>query len=371
VSRDLSALRILLVQEWLYTWAGSERVLDELALLMPHADILAGIVTDEMRASHPVAARARETWLGRVPGARARHRWFLPLHAVAFSTFDARAYDLIISVSHSFSKMVRPRAGATHVSYCLSPPRYLWDLRDEHDRMATAPQRLALRTAGPLLRRIDRRGAARVHRFVSISRHIAERVRRCYGRDSAVVYPPVQPKPRSDGAESRAGPPFLLSLGRLVPYKRVDLAIRAAERLQTRLVVAGDGPERQRLERLAGKYTEFTGQVSEEHAAQLLAGCSAFVFCAEEDFGIAPIEANAHGKPVVAFRRGGATETLIAGKTAIFFDRQDDEAVADAIRQCLAAEWNTLEIENNAARFAPARFQDEMRSELQRALEPQ
>jgi len=369
VSRDLSELRVLLVHGWLYTWAGAERVLEELVALMPHADVLAGIVTSDMRESHEIARRARESWVGAIPGAHRRHRWFLPLHALAFSSFDAGDYDLIVSVSHGFEKMIRARKGATHACYCLSPPRYLWDLRETYDGMATFPERMALRSSGSLLRAIDRRGAAGVHHFVSISRHVAERVRRSYARDSGVVYPPVRSKPIAAGTPARNENPFLLSLGRLVSYKRVDLAIRAAESLQIRLVVAGDGPERRRLERLAGKYTEFAGQVSEEEAARLLAGCSAFVFCAEEDFGIAPLEANAHGKPVVAFRRGAAAETLIEGETAAFFDRQDYRAVAAAIQRCLRTKWDTGVLEKNASRFAPMRFREGMRAELQRAVE--
>lgn len=369
MSRDLNDLRVLFVHQWLYTWAGAERVLEELVAVAPHADILSGIVTPDMRNAHDIARRARESWVGAIPGARTRHRWFLPLHAVAFSAFDARDYDLIVSVSHAFEKMIRARNGATHVCYCLSPPRYLWDLRETYAAMATLPQRLALRCAGPVLRAIDRRGAARVDHFVSISRHVADRVRRCYARESAVVYPPVRSKPATASMPRHDGEPFLLSLGRLVPYKRVDLAIRAAERLQIKLVVAGDGPERQRLEGLAGRYTEFVGQVSEEQAARLLAECSAFVFCGEEDFGIAPLEANAHGKPVVAYRRGAAAETLREAESAVFFDLQEVPAVAAAIERCLATKWDKGTLEKNAARFAPARFREEMRSALQRALE--
>jgi glycosyltransferase involved in cell wall biosynthesis len=365
---DLKHLRVLLVHEWLYTWAGAERVLDELTVLMPQADILCGIVTAEMRAKHAIAARALESWVGMIPGARTRHRWFFPLHAAAFAAFDTTRYDLIVSVSHAFEKMIRPRNGAIHVCYCLSPPRYLWDLRETHEDMATTPERLALHTAAPLLRAIDRMGAARVHQFVSISRHVADRVRRCYARDSTVVYPPVRAKPNVLGPTPNGGS-YLLSLGRLVPYKRTDLAIRAAELLGMKLVVAGDGPERPRLERLAGKHTEFAGEVSEEQAANLRANCSAFVFCAEEDFGIAPLEANAFGKPVVAYGRGAAKETLVDGESGVFFDRQEASDVAAAIERCLALDWDPQRIRKNADRFAPSRFRAEMAAALGRAME--
>jgi glycosyltransferase involved in cell wall biosynthesis len=232
-------------------------------------------------------------------------------------------------------------------------------------RIAPAASR---RSTAAALRAVDRRGAAGVHHFVSISHHVADRVRRSYGRESTVVYPPVRPRSLPDVYRGRQpDEPFLLSLGRLVPYKRVDLAVEAAESLGMRLVVAGDGPERKRIERLAGRHTEVRGAVSDEEAARLLSECAAFVFCAEEDFGIAPLEANAFGKPVVAYRRGAASETLVDGRTAVFFERQSVQDVAAAITRCLRTSWEPLVMEENARRFEPARFRDEMRVELERA----
>jgi len=367
VNTDLSGLRILLVHEWLYTWAGAERVLEQVLQLVPQADVLAGIVTPEMRQQHPIARDARESWVGLLPFARSHHRWFLPAHALAFAMEDTEDYDLVISISHAFEKAVRARKrGAVHLSYCLSPPRYLWDLSDSHDALATPLHRAALRAARAPLRAIDRRASRGVDHFVSLSAHVAARVRNAYGRSSVVVYPPVAAKPTNGVPGARDS--FLLTMGRLVPYKRVDLAIAAAEQLGLQLVVAGDGPERQRLERLAGSHVEFAGQVSEERAGALLSTCAAFVFCAEEDFGIAPVEANAHGAPVVAFGRGGSTETMRDGATGVFFHEQQPAAVASAIDRCLGRSWNSAELEANAARFAPERFRDGMRAEITRAL---
>jgi glycosyltransferase involved in cell wall biosynthesis len=359
----LAGLRVLIVHEWLNTWAGSERCLSELLQVVPHAEVISGTITPEMRAREPIARRARETWLGLVPGARAHHRWFLPLHAAAFASIDTSAYDMVISLSHAFAKAVRARGRGVHFCYCISPPRYLWDLRDTYGRYAPLEQRLALAIGGAPLRGIDRWAAAGVHRFASISRFVADRVRRAYNRESDVVYPPVSakhPAPRRLSAST----PFLLSLGRLVSYKRVDLAIRAAERLQLKLVVAGDGPERERLERLAGPYTEFVGAVSEEEAGRLLSSCSAFVFCAEEDFGMTPLEANAHGAPVVAFARGATIETMVDGETGVLFSSQTDADVALAIDACLQRTWSVDALRANAARFSPDRFREAIAAQL-------
>jgi glycosyltransferase involved in cell wall biosynthesis len=359
---QFAGLRILIVHEWLYTRAGAERCLEQLLEVVPHADLLAGIVTPEMRKSYEPARRAMESWVGRLPGARTHHRWFLPLHAAAFSRFDTSRYDLVISLSHAFEKTIRKRRGARHLCYCFSPPRWLYDLRDAHASRAPLHQRLALGAMLEPLRAIDRAGARGVDRFASISKTVADRVRRVYGRDSDVIYPPVSVKSAS-GAGPRGD--FLLSLGRLVSYKRVDLAVAAAEQLGVRLVVAGDGPERARLRQMAGPHTEFVGRISEEEAGRLMSTCAAFVFCAEEDFGIAPLEANAHGAPVVGYSRGALTETMQDGVTGIMFQSQTAGAVAAAIRACLSIPWDTERLRANAARYSPERFRSEMLALLQ------
>ena len=361
---DLTGTRTLIVHEWLYTWGGAERCLQAVADLFPAADIVIGTITDEARARYPVARRARETWLGKVPGSRRYHRWFLPLQAAAFSTIDTTDYDLVVTLSHSMGKLVRPAKQTIHLCYCFSPPRYLWDLHDTYDAHQPMAQGVALRTGRRFLRALDRHGASGVHDFVAISRCVAGRIRRAYGRESAVVYPPVTVKDFT----ARRRDSFLLSLGRLVPYKRVDLAIRAAEELGMPLIVAGDGPDRQRLERLAGKHTTFVGFVSEEHAARLMASCAAFLFCGEEDFGIAPLEANAHGAPVVAYGSGGALETMVDGVSGVFFAEPSVAAVVDAIERCRQQSWDDAALKENAARFSPERFRESLSAEIARAL---
>lgn len=217
-----------------------------------------------------------------------------------------------------------------------------------------------------MMRWLDRWSATGVHRFICNAQHVADRVRRCYGRSAEVVYPPVAAKAFSEQNTSRGE--FLLSLGRLVPYKRVDLAVKAAERLGVRLVVAGDGPDRARLTAMAGRHVEFVGAVSEEDGARLLSTCAAFVFCAEEDFGIAPVEANAHGAPVVGFAQGGLLETMQPEITAEFFAAQTVESVSDAIRRSLSRDWDSHALRANAARFSPAAFRAGILRQIQLAI---
>jgi glycosyltransferase involved in cell wall biosynthesis len=335
--------------------------------VFPSADLVVGIVTDDMRRFNEITARAKETWLARLPFARRGYRWLIPFQGPAFASLDTAGYDLVISSSHSFAKMVRVRPPTIHVCYCYSPPRYLWELTGTYRSHATPLQRTALAAGTEALRWLDRRAASRVDHFIGISNHIAKRIERSYGRVADVVYPPVAPKAEAVASESRGA--FLLHLGRLVPYKRVDLAIGAAERLGARLVVAGDGPDRSRLQRLAGPHTEFVGQVSEDEAARLLSSCAAFVHPAEEDFGIAPLEANAHGAPVIGFARGSLAETMIPGLTAELFDEQSVDAVTVATRHALSRRWDAATLRENAARFTPARFRETLSTSVLGALE--
>jgi O-antigen/teichoic acid export membrane protein/glycosyltransferase involved in cell wall biosynthesis len=366
---SMGSPRVLIVHEWFYTWAGSERALEQIIAVFPDADLLVGVMTRRMRDYNAVTRRAEESWLGRLPGARNHHRWFLPLQALAFATHDTRGYDLVISSSHAFGKFIRPRPGAIHVCYCYSPPRYLWDMQQVYENNSSAGERSALHLAAPVLRRLDRLAVRGVDRFVSISRYVSDRVRRCYGRESDVVYPPVAHRGLSDETRSARAGPYLLYLGRLVPYKRVDLVIRAAEQLRMPLVIAGDGPERSRLESLANGSTTFLGEVDETTAAELLNGCTAFVFAGEEDFGIALVEANAHGKPVVAYGRGGALETMIPEVSATLFDEQTVESVAAAITRSVSRSWDGAALRANAARFAPERFREAFADVVARAID--
>lgn len=362
----LRDLRVLIAHEWLVTWAGSERCVAQLLEIFPQADLLVGVLDPGMRDLNETTRRAAETWLGKIPGAHRHHRWLLPLQALAFATVDTSGYDLVISSSHAFSKMIGRVEGPLHISYCYSPPRYLWDLKATYRAGANTLQRLALDLGSRPLRWLDRRSARGVDRFIAISRHVADRIHRVYGREASIVFPPVEAKPVAPVTARRD---FLLSLGRLVRYKRVDLAVVAAERLGLHLVVAGDGPDRSRLEKLAGRHAEFVGEVSEADAGRLLGSCRAFVFCGDEDFGIAPVEANAHGAPVVAYRRGGLRESMVDGVTAEFFDRQDVDAVAAAMARAWDRDWDPAALRRNAQRFSPARFRAAFRETTLQVLQ--
>ncbi len=358
---------VLIAHDWLVTWGGAERVLDELAAMFPEADIVTAIRANPMARDRPTARRARELWVGRLPGARDHHEWFLPLEGLGFAQLDTADYDIVISSSHAFAKAVKPGRSGVHLCYCYSPARYAWDQYETYALRSNFPRRMLLRLTRRGLQFADRSLARRVSHFIAVSQFVARRIELYYGRGAKVVYPPVSPKgPHLEGEGRRES--FLLYLGRLVPYKRIDLLIEAANQLGLRLIIAGVGHDRPRLERLAGPRIEFLGAVSEERAAELLQTCACFVFAAEEDFGIAPVEANAHGTPVVAYSGGGARETMIAGVTAELFDEPTVASAANAIRRAMGRSWDDVALVRNADRFSPQRFRARFSATLNAAM---
>jgi glycosyltransferase involved in cell wall biosynthesis len=361
-------LKVLVAHEWILSWAGSEQVVREILGVLPHADLVAAFVDREIAAAELPRVGVRELWTGRLPGAHRHYQWLLPLEAAAFAAFPTSEYDLVISSSHAFSKAIRPGKKGIHVCYCHTPPRYVWDEYDTYYRGATPLRQVVLRAGRSALKAIDRFTARRVSHFLTNSDFVARRISRYYGRTARVVYPPVAPKLAAQPPGSRARSNFLLYFGRLVPYKRVHLVVAAANRLHIPTVIAGDGPELPRLKAMAGPTVEIVGRVTDAEAAELLNTCAALVFCATEDFGIVPLEANAHGAPVIALRAGGVVDTLCDGQTATFFDEPTVESLCVAIQRTLARSWDDRVLRDNAQRFNAARFREGFAAALLDAL---
>ena len=313
---------------------GGERCLEILCELFPDAPLFTLLHVPGTVSPTIERRRIITSFVQRLPRAAAQYRYYLPAFPVAVSRFDLSGYDLIVSMSHCVAKGVRVPPRALHLCYCFSPMRYVWDLSDDYFGPG---QGLTARVLGPpvaaALKRWDRKTAG-VHRFVAISRHIADRIRRAYDRPADVIYPPVDVQ-RFEIAEM--ADEYYLVVGALVSYKRVDLAVGAANRLGRRLVVVGTGPEESRLRALAGPTVSFLGWRPDAEIARLYARCRALIFPAVEDFGITPLEAAAAGRPTIALERGGALETMVgldtgdAAPTAVFFAEQTVEALAEAI----------------------------------------
>ena len=361
-----SGLNVALAHDWLTGMRGGERVIEWLCRGFPRAPIYT-LIHDPARISatinaHPVHTSA----LQHVPGIARRYRYFLPLYPAAVAGLPVPDADVLISTSHCVAKSLRVRPGARHLCYCFTPMRYAWLFHDEY--LGRNPLKRAL--AAPVLaalRHWDRATAARVDRFVTLSHHVQDRIRRFYGRDADVVYPPVDVDYFTPGgAEEPDG--FDLIVSALVPYKRVDLAVRVYTQLGRPLKIAGTGTGFAALQKIAGPNIEFLGWQGDEQLRELYRRCRLLVFPGEEDFGIVPLEAHACGRPVVALARGGALETLVEGSTAVFFHEQTEPALAAAVQAAAAQRWSRAVIRQQAERFAPQQFIDGIAASLEKCL---
>ena len=364
-------MRTAIVHEWLDTLGGSEKVLFEMLAMWPDADVF--VLVDWMDERHRAPLRGRRittSFIQRLPFARKRFRNYLPLFPQAVEAFDLRSYELVISSHHCVAKGVITHPDAVHVSYVHSPMRYAWDLGPQYlgqAGLAAGLLGLPVRAGLHYLRLWDAASASRPTTLVANSAFVARRIRMCWGREATVVHPPVEVdvpcigEPRGD---------VYLAASRLVPYKRLDLVVSAfAAMPQRRLVVIGDGPERAAMERLAAGHANISllGWQPDAVLHRHLATCRALVFPAEEDFGILPVEAQAHGTPVIGYVRGGCAETVLPGVTGVHVREQSVSAVIDAIERSEQAVFDPARIREHALGFSRQTFRDRFMDVVQGA----
>ncbi len=347
-----------LVYEWLLTQAGGEKVLGELLELYPSPLHVLLYDREALKGSPMERAEIRSSFIQSLPFAKTQYRSYLPLFPAAVERFDLSAFDTVLSVSHAVAKGVRTQPGQLHLCYCFTPMRWAWDLRGPYLAGLDPLRRLAARLALARLRAWDSAGAAKVDHFAAISKHSAGRVLRTYGREAEVIYPPVDLERFAPAADRED---YFVTVSRLVDYKRVDLIVEAFTRLRLPLVVVGDGPERARLQAMAGLNVRFAGRLEPDAVRETVARARAFVFAAEEDFGIAAVEAQACGVPVIAFGRGGLLETVQDGLGGLFFAEQSAGSLAAAIGRFMRAEagFRPAAIRESVRRFSAERFRRE------------
>lgn len=359
---DLSTLSVAIVHEWFVSYAGSEKVVEQLLRVFPQADVfcLVDFLEDGDRQSIGLT-RTHTSFIQSLPGSQRRFRSYLPLMPLAIEQFDLDGYDLVISSSHAVAKGVLTRPDQLHISYVHTPIRYGWELQHQYLRQANLTHGLKsafVRVVLHYLRLWDVLSANRVDVFVANSAFIASRIRNTYRRSAHVIYPPVAVH-RFEPIASREA--FYLSVCRFVPYKRLDVVIEAFTSLTLPLVLIGDGEERPRLQALAGANITFLGYQSDVVVKDYMQRCKAFIYAAEEDFGITLIEAQAAGAPVIAYNRGGASETVLNDTTGILFSEQTANSLVNAVKAFEAGQYTFDEqtIRSNAQNYTNDRFRQE------------
>jgi glycosyltransferase involved in cell wall biosynthesis len=359
--------RVAIVHEWLTIPGGSEQVVLELLEMFPAAELFTSIYDPGPWPPEITGRTVHTSFLDRIPGAKRNYPKLLPLMDRAFRSFDLSGFDLLLSSNHACAKNVRTPPGALHVCYCHTPMRYAWEEDFMDGEEVTPTLRLLLPPLLSRLRKRDLAAAAGPDLFVANSQHVRERIARFYGRRATVVHPPVDVEPLM--ALPRDERDFYLVFGRVVPYKRVDLAVAACIRMDRPLKVAGDGRALAAVRVVARTEAaasgrparvEFLGRVDDRERDRLLEGARALLFPGEEDFGIVPVEAQAAGVPVIAYGVGGARESVLDGQTGVLFDGQSADGVASGIERFEQLQLDPERMRENAKRFAPERFRQEM-----------
>jgi glycosyltransferase involved in cell wall biosynthesis len=352
--------RIAFVIDALPSLGGGEKVLFTALEAFPNADLFTLVYNRDEFVRTPIAKRMiRTSFIDRVPFAKRNHRIFLPLMPLAVSRLDLHAYDIVVSFSYAVAHGAPSRDGARHVSYTFTPMRYAWTGLNL-DGTRTRRNWLVEKYLGSF-RNWDRRAASRVGEFAAISRAVSQRIAHAYGREARVIYPPVElerfaPAPHRDD--------FYITVTRLVAHKRIDILVQAFSELKLPLVIVGEGPELRRLREIATPNIHFLGFKSDEQVAELLGRARGFVCATEEDFGIAIVEAQAAGCPVIAYGRGGALETVAGGETGLFFGEQSPAGLIEAVREFESrySDFSPEVIVENSKRFGRDRFLSEIRS---------
>lgn len=351
------ALRVAIVHDWLNQMGGAEQVLEALHQLYAEAPIYTSMYAPELMPEAYRSWKIHTSFMQRLPGVTRHHQAFLPLYPLAFESFDLSAYDLVISNSSAFCHGVLSRPDACHINYCLTPPRFLWNLPQYLERERVGRwARLFLPLLVHYLRLWDTQAAQRVDHFLGISQAVVARIGKYYRREATLLYPPVDTSRFQRCAEPED---YFLVVSRLIPYKRVDIAVQAFNSLGLPLLIVGDGRDRRALEAVARDNVRFLGRLPQDRVAELVARCRALIFPGEEDFGLVPLEAQAAGRPVIAYAAGGALETVIPGVSGELFSPQTPQALAEAIVHLDESSFDPQLLQRHAQRFDRSVFLSE------------
>jgi glycosyltransferase involved in cell wall biosynthesis len=361
-------VQIAVVHDYFTQRGGAEKVAEELVRMIPSASLHATVALEKLMPPGLAGRPVETSWMQKMPLIEKHYRLYFLLYPLAVRSLDLSPYDLVISSSSGYAKGVRTRRDAIHVCYCHTPMRWVWNF-DGYSARETmgAAQRMILPPLIDALRKWDHNASRFPDHFVANSKTVADRIERTYGRAAEVIHPPIDVN-RFHASDEQED--YYLILARLVSYKRLDLAVEACTLLGRKLMVIGDGPDRARLMAKAGPTVKFLNRLSDVEVEQYASRCRALIFPGEEDFGMAPLEIAAAGRPTIAYRAGGAVETIIDGETGVFFDTQTVESLADAIVRFEGVEWSSQHLRRHAEGFSVEVFQARFREFLARVGAP-
>ncbi|MDQ0562532.1 glycosyltransferase involved in cell wall biosynthesis [Rhizobium mesoamericanum] len=359
-------MRVAIIHYWLVGMRGGEKVLEALCHIYPAADIYTHVCDPSAISSSIKSHKISTTFIARLPYAKKMYKRYLPLMPMALEQIDLGGYDLVISSESGPAKGIIPTSPAVHICYCHSPMRYIWNMYNRYYDNSGLLTRLMMPPMAHYLRTWDVATSNRVDDFVANSATVAHRIKSYYRRDAEVIHPPVDTQAFRPVATSELEDYYLL-VGELVSYKRPDLAVEAFNRMKTKLIVVGSGEMLGRLRKIAGPTVTILGTQSFDALKHYYSRCKALVFPGEEDFGIVPVEAMASGRPVIAYGRGGATETVVANRTGVFFETQRVDAIVDAVERLQRIDFNPSDAVARAAQFRREVFIDKFSSFVRKA----
>jgi glycosyltransferase involved in cell wall biosynthesis len=361
-------MRIAVVHDYFTQLGGAEKVADELYRMLPNSSLFATVAFPKCMPDLLKEVPVHTSWIQNAPKIEKYYRLYFLLYPFAVSSLDLSGYDLVLSSSSGYAKGVHTSRDAVHVCYCHTPMSWSWSFDKYAARESFGfAQRALLPVLIRGLRLWDEASSRQPDHFVANSKVVAQRIRRAYGRSAEVIHPPIDIDRFHPSDEQED---YYVVLARLVSYKRIDLAVQACSKLGKKLFVIGDGPDRLRLEAGAGPSVKFLGRASDRDVEYLVSRCSALLFPGEEDFGMAPLEVAAAGRPTIAYRAGGAVETILENVTGMFFDEQTPEALGNAIEKFERQEWPTEILRRHSEGFSVQVFQDRFRTFLNRIGAP-
>ncbi|OGS45451.1 MAG: hypothetical protein A2539_09995 [Elusimicrobia bacterium RIFOXYD2_FULL_34_15] len=357
-------MKVAIIHDWLTGMRGGEKCLEVFCELFPEATVFTLLHKRGSMSKIIENMEIRTSFLQKFPNIEKRYRYYLPLMPIAIKQFNLQGYDLILSSSHCVAKGIKIPKGSLHICYCYTPMRYVWDMYNQYFDNSRFYIKYSMKWLRKYLQKWDVKSSVNVHHFIAISEYIRERIKKHYNRDSLVIYPPVDTIffKSEDLTPEKSIHPYYLVVSSFAPYKKIDLAIEAFNKLGYSLKIIGNGQDEKKLRKIAKDNIEFLGWRNNDELRIYYNNCKALIFPSEEDFGIVPVEAQSMGRPVIAYKKGGSSETIVEGVTGIFFEEQNVSSLIDAVKKLENMKFNSNNAVENARGFNKIIFKNKIKN---------